>query len=169
MITKYFLGIFKLHLLIAGFVLLIILNQSCGDNPANAPGDYIAGTITFANTNFVDTNIGHYSVSLFAYQSNPYCQQPVRSDKIQVINSTQSYYYKLTNVESNTYYIGVTWIPNSNPPSTPWVLGTYGCDTANASSCTSYQAIEFPNYSGTASINFSSQTHYYNRINTNCP
>ena len=168
MITKHFLITFKLHLLLTVFMLFLILTQSCGDNPANAPGDRISGTITFVNTSFLDTTSGHYAVALFTFQSNPYCFTPVRSEKIQIDYSTTSYYYNMTGIESNTYYVGVTWLPNSGGP-TPLVLGTYGCDTANASTCTNYSAIEFPSYSGTGSIGFLSWTHYYNRINTNCP
>jgi len=121
------------------------------------------------NTNFQDTTIGHYAVSLFTYQSNPYCFAPVRIDKIQIDYSTASYYYKMTNVESGTYYVGVTWIPNSNPPSIPYVLGSYGCDTAHSISSCSYNAVEFPSYVGTGNISFLSWTHQNDRINTNCP
>jgi hypothetical protein len=164
---SYFRVTFKLHLVLALFMLFVVLTQSCGDNPANAPGDHISGTITFVNTNFLTT--GHYFISLFTYQSNAFCNNPVKSDTIQVNSSTQSYYYNMTNVLSGQYYVGVNFVPESNPPVSPWVLGTYGCDTTNASSCTNYTAVEFPSYSGSGAVNFFSQSHYNNRINTNCP
>lgn len=132
--------------------LFVILFQTCDTSEVNAPQDFISGDITFTDSNLISIG-GYYAVSLFPDQSNPFNQSPVRSDslKISVTNHVASAYYKMQTVSSGIYYVGVTWIRNSDK-SVRGVLGTYGCDTTH--NCSNSQKVEVPSYSGTGGKSF---------------
>jgi hypothetical protein len=138
-------------------VSVIILLQKCGSDDLNAPQEFMAGTITFNDTLFMATSNGHYAVSIFGDSTNPFSHTPVRSDSlnISISNNVATSYWKMNSLESRSYYIGATWINRSTGAIT--VLGEYGC--ATPPSCTTPTKVDFPNYAGTAQLNFNALTH----------
>jgi len=137
-------------------VFLSVFFQTCGDDPVNAPQDFVSGTITYIDT-LLNYNGGYYAVSLYSDNTNPFSYPPVRSDSITPViqNGTATAYYKVTGLATGSYYIGGTWINRSNGNIT--LFGVYGCD--ENINCTNPSKITVPNYSGTGQLNFRSRTH----------
>jgi hypothetical protein len=134
----------------------VLLLQYCNDN-LSPSGNYIAGTITFVDTNII-TSGGYYALSVYASQSSPFSYLPLRNDSLVIQRSGDSCiaHYKV-NLDEGDYYVGATWIrlpfnQNIHPP----VLGTYGCDTSL--SCTHHTKISIPNYAGAGDCCFKSWT-----------
>jgi hypothetical protein len=146
--------IFRLAQLAIAVAVVVVL-QKCGTDDAgiNPAGDFMAGTITFSDSNFQSTSGGHYSVSFYTSLS----QAPVRSDSLTITktNNVATSYYKTSGLASTTYYVACTWTNRSTGAIT--VLGEYGCDPPPT--CSTPTAVEFPSYAGTAALNFKSNTH----------
>ena len=132
---------------IIAFVIVIVL-QKCGDDSVNAPGDFMAGTIAFADSLFHPSSQGHYAISFYTDLTQP----PAVSDSIGT--ASRNVYWRITNVSSGSYYIAATFI---NTSGTIQILGEYGC--ATPPSCTAPTKIDFPSYSGAGQLNFPAITH----------
>lgn len=148
---KYFLRSVQ----IAALILLIIVLQKCGsEDSINAPQDFMAGTITFSDVSFLPTSAGHYTISFY---TDKFLTAPVRSDSlvISISGTTATSYWKSEGLASTSYYIGATWIQRSNGAIS--ILGELGC--ATPPSCADPTKVDFPNYAGTAGLDFPSKTH----------
>jgi hypothetical protein len=144
------------------FLSLLYFVQSCTDMGYQPSGDYISGWVTFSDTNFLAG--GYYAISMYKNKSNPFDTLPIKSDSIpmKTTGNGKHAYYRITTVNSGSYYFAVTWIrsalgPNVKPP----VVGTLGCDTTI--NCSSFTLITFPNFSG-ADFNIFSWTDTTKRV-----
>jgi hypothetical protein len=145
---------FSIIIKIVFILLIIFLYQSC-DDVVNAPQDYISGTVNFIDTNLTYTN-GYYAITVFPDSTNPYHQSPIAIDSLTIIRTGNSVSanYRVNGLASGSYYIGSTWIRNSDK-SIRAILGVYGCDTAK--NCTG-TLVSIPNYQGSNSCNLLSWT-----------
>ncbi len=143
--------------------------QQCGDDALNPEQDFVSGTITFKNTNLLTTG-GYYGVSVYSDAANPFSQNPLAIDSvdISISGNTATAYYKISGLASADYYIGAVWIRSSDN-CVRGVLGTYGCDTLY--NCTSSIKVTVPTAAGTGNLNFSCWTDTLRRLYSppSCP
>ncbi len=139
-------------------VVLIIVIQQCGGNDSVSPtGTYMGGTITYTSTNLVLTN-GYYAVSFYGDSTTPFGHTPIKTDSLGVGigGGLASTYYKESNLPSGNYYIASTWIRTNPPDHHVFVLGALGCNISHP--CPDPTVVAFPNYAGTAALDFLSRT-----------
>lgn len=127
----------------------IIIIPDCGEDAVNLTQDFVRGTVTYNGTNFYHSG-GYYAVSVYADVTNPFSQQPVKSDSLEIATNGTAY-YDISGLASGDYYIGATWIRTSNRQ-VEAVVGTYGCDTVRG--CNTHIKVTVPNYAGTGNLNF---------------
>ena len=146
--------------LLFSLLILTYLFQSCDDS-VNTPQDYVAGTVTFIDTNITHMS-GYYAVSVYAELLNPYSHAPVQSDSVEITRSgnTVTAPYKVSGLGSGNFFVAATWIRNSDR-SVGAVLGIYGCDTARNCAGTK---VALPNYEGAGSCNIFSYTDTLRRL-----
>jgi hypothetical protein len=128
----------------------VFIIADCGDDAVNLQQDFVSGTVTYNGTSFF-TNGGYYAVSVYADVTNPFSQQPVKSDSVEINTTNGTAYYNITGLATGNYYIGATWIRTSNGQ-VEAVVGTYGCDTVRG--CNNHIKVEVPRYQGTGNLNF---------------
>lgn len=143
-------------------VSVLIFFQRCGDDSINPAQDFVSGTVTFKNTSFHSAG-GYYAVSVFSDAANPFNQNPLAIDSvdINISGNTATAYYKISGLASADYYIGAVWIRSSDN-CVRGVLGTYGCDTLY--NCTSSIKVTIPTAAGTGNLNFSCWTDTLKRL-----
>lgn len=146
---------------------LFSLIHGCDDSGINPEETFIAGTVTFTNTNLYPSSQGYYAISLYSEQAPALGGDPLRSDSlnISVSGNTASAYYKMSGIGTGFYYVAVTWIRKPNNPYDPNapILGTFGCDTTHG--CSSHTRIEFPSYAGTGNCNIISWSDTLKKLN----
>jgi hypothetical protein len=149
-------NLFNVSVYIFLIVFYTILFQSCDDSGVTAKQDFVAGTVTFTDTNLICTG-GYYAVSVFPDSSAPFHCIPVGSDSLVITKSgyLTTAHYKVSGLSAGSYYIGTTWIRASDG-CVRGVLGTYGCDTAHYN-CTN-TIVSLPNYEGSSDCNILSWT-----------
>src|SRR4030095_16773404 len=128
---------------------------TCGEDPVNAPQDFVSGTITYTDT-LLNYNGGYYAISIYGDSTNPFSHPPVRTDSITptIQNGNVTAYYKVSGLASGSYYIGSTWKHRTNGNVT--LIGVYGCD--ENINCNNPTKSHSPSYSGTGQLNFRSRT-----------
>ena len=137
-------------------ILVVIVIQKCGgDNSVNPTGTFMGGTITYTNTSLV-TSGGYYAVSFYGDSTNPLSHTPIKTDSLSVgVNGgLASAYFKETGLPTGNYYIASTWVRSSDHAR--FILGGFGCDITLH--CPAPTKVAFPNYAGTASLDFLSKT-----------
>jgi hypothetical protein len=148
----------KRFLFIAAVLSVIFVIPDCGDDTVNLTQDFVRGTVTFVGTNF-NHNGGYYAVSVYAEVTNPFSQQPIKSDSLVIDNGTA--YYDISGLATGNYYIGATWI-RSSTGQVDAVVGTYGCDTVRG--CNNHIKVAVPRYEGTSNLNFYSWADLTKRL-----
>jgi hypothetical protein len=148
--NRYFLSIASL-LIISSAVLLI---NSCGvDSDVTAPPmNYMAGTITFTDTDFMSDSMGLYSVSF--YDKNTNTIKLSDSLVINISNGVATSHFKCYGLAAASYYVTCTWKNRSLGVST--ILGMYGCEVPPT--CSYPVPVEYPDEDGTDALNFKSKT-----------
>lgn len=143
-------------------VLILFLFQQCGDDAINPQQDFVSGTITFRSTSLLTTG-GYYGVSVYSDGANPFNQNPLATDSvdINISGNTATAYYKVSGLPSASYYIGAVWIRSSDN-CVRGVLGTYGCDTLY--NCPNSIKVTVPTAAGTGNLNFSCWTDTLSRL-----
>jgi hypothetical protein len=137
-------------------IFLVILIQRCGgDDSVNPSGTYMGGTITYTNTNLV-LNGGYYAVSFYGDSTNPLSHTPIKTDSLAVgVNGgLASVHFKESGLPTGNYYIASTWVRSSDHAR--FILGGFGCDITLH--CPAPTQVAFPNYAGTAALDFLSKT-----------
>src|SRR4029453_7567925 len=68
-------------ILVYSVIFLGVLFFTCGEDPVNAPQDFVSGTITYTDT-LLNYNGGYYAISIYGDSTNPFSHPPVRTDSI---------------------------------------------------------------------------------------
>ncbi len=154
---KILIQVFPMLILFA-FIFLI----SCGDEGSiNPTATDVSGTVTFVGSSFYSSG-GYFAISI--YSGVPTSSNPIRSDTLRVVGGTSSYFYRILDLPSGSYYAAVTWIRTNTSSTTPVpVLGTFGCDTSRT--CTTHTRFDYPSAAGTGATNITSWTDTTKKLN----
>jgi hypothetical protein len=161
------------HFMLFAFVASLgILMNSCGEdtvtpnNPSVPEAGTMSGTITFVDTNKLDSN-GYYDVSV--YTSWPPSGPPSASDTVTITKNGDTYTgtFQVKGLTSGAAYVTTcAWIKTPYAPGSVYLLGVRGCDTSHDPSCwlmnPKYDTL--PSSQGLNSIDFKSWIDTTNKL-----
>lgn len=156
------------HFMLFAFVAILgVMINSCGEDtvtPTNPTyeANSINGTVTFVETNFVDS--GTYLISAYPESGWPPTGGPTSYDTISVVAGQSSYNYKLVSLADGNYVVSVGFRKATGGQSP--IMGIYGCDTLHSFTCllTPTLKASISGNAGVGNINFLSWADTTNKI-----